>query len=90
MSVQNKNRCFNRSLQGQKGLIDSASYHPLPHIQKGDWSPYKNNLLYSKFQSKLRSGRNRTRAVTVAPQMTTNITNICFVTWLILILINFM
>lgn len=62
MSVQNKNRCFNRNMQGQRGLIDSASYCPLPHIHKGDWSPIKiicytdiiynllcnNNLLYSK------------------------------------------
>lgn len=43
MSVQNKN-IFQQNMQGQRGLIDSASYRPLPHIHKGDWSPYKNNL----------------------------------------------
>lgn len=47
MSVQNKNRSFNRSIQGEMGLLDSASYlpHPTPsqhtHTHKVDWSSIK-------------------------------------------------
>lgn len=80
MSVQNKNRAFNRSMQRQRDLINFASYslsspasntHTPTQAHRSDWRAKIIICCLGSSQANW-GGEERTRDMTIASHMITN------------------